>query len=97
MPDTSLVYFFLRVWYNEATKWMELRILKFDNTHVTIDLDKIAENFRVVSQQTGVPVLAMATVRSRLPGSCRMPAPILAFPLCWRRWSCAMPASRPPF
>ncbi len=33
--------------------------MKFDNTHVTIDLDKIAENFRIVSQQTGVPVLAV--------------------------------------
>ena len=33
--------------------------MKFDNTHVTIDLDKIAENFAIVSQQTGVPVLAV--------------------------------------
>ncbi len=33
--------------------------MKFDNTHVTIDLDKIAENFRIVSRQAGVPVLAV--------------------------------------
>ena len=33
--------------------------MKFDNTHVTIDLDKIGENFRIVSRQVGVPVLAV--------------------------------------
>ena len=33
--------------------------MKFDNTHVTIDLDKIGENFSIVSRQAGVPVLAV--------------------------------------
>ena len=32
---------------------MELRILKFDNTHVTIDLDIISENFRAIREKAG--------------------------------------------
>ncbi len=54
--------------------------MKFDNTHVTIDLDKIAYNFRVVAQQVGVPVLAVVKadayghgaiqVARQLEGSC---------------------------
>ena len=33
--------------------------MKFDNTHVTIDLDTIAANFKIVSQKAGVPVMAI--------------------------------------
>ena len=33
--------------------------MKFDNTHVTIDLDIIAANFKTISQKAGVPVMAI--------------------------------------
>ena len=33
--------------------------MKFDNTHVTIDLDVISENFRAIRQKAGVPVMAI--------------------------------------
>ena len=33
--------------------------MKFDNTHVTIDLDKIAANFRAIQEKVAVPVLAI--------------------------------------
>ena len=33
--------------------------MKFDNTYVSIDLDTIAENFRVICQKAGVPVMAI--------------------------------------
>ena len=33
--------------------------MKFDNTHVTIDLDTIAANFKIVAQKAGVPVMAI--------------------------------------
>ncbi len=33
--------------------------MKFDNTHVTIDLDIISENFRAIREKAGVPVMAI--------------------------------------
>ncbi len=33
--------------------------MDFDNTYVTIDLDRIAENFRAISEKAGVPVMAV--------------------------------------
>ena len=33
--------------------------MKFDNTHVTIDLDIIAANFRAIREKVGVPVMAI--------------------------------------
>ena len=33
--------------------------MKFDNTHVTIDLDIIAANFRAIREKAGVPVMAI--------------------------------------
>ena len=33
--------------------------MKFDNTHVTIDLDIIAANFRAIKEKAGVPVMAI--------------------------------------
>ncbi len=33
--------------------------MKFDNTHVTIDLDIIADNFRAIREKAGVPVMAV--------------------------------------
>jgi len=33
--------------------------LQYDNTHVTIDLDVISENFRAIRQKAGVPVMAV--------------------------------------
>ena len=33
--------------------------MKYDNTHVTIDLDRITQNFRAIRQKTGVPVMAV--------------------------------------
>ena len=39
--------------------YLELRILKFDNTHVTIDLDIISRNFRAIREKAGVPVMAI--------------------------------------
>ncbi len=33
--------------------------MKFDNTHVTIDLDIIAANFRAIAERVGVPVMAI--------------------------------------
>ena len=33
--------------------------MKFDNTHVTIDLDKIVANFRAIREKAGVPVMAI--------------------------------------
>ena len=33
--------------------------MKFDNTHVTIDLDIIAENFRAIQEKSSVPVMAI--------------------------------------
>ena len=33
--------------------------MKFDNTHVTIDLDKIAANFEKIREKAGVPVMAI--------------------------------------
>ena len=33
--------------------------MKFDNTYVSIDLDRIAENFRAIREKAGVPVLAI--------------------------------------
>ncbi len=33
--------------------------MNYDNTHVTIDLDIIAANFRAIRQKTGVPVMAI--------------------------------------
>ena len=38
---------------------MELRALKFDNTYVSIDLDRISANFRAIQQKAGVPVMAI--------------------------------------
>ena len=36
-----------------------MRVLQFDNTHVTIDLDVIPENFRAIREKAGVPVMAV--------------------------------------
>ena len=33
--------------------------MRFDNTYVTIDLDLIADNFRVIREKAGVPVMAV--------------------------------------
>ena len=33
--------------------------MKFDNTHVTIDLDILAANFRAIKEKAGVPVMAI--------------------------------------
>ena len=33
--------------------------MKFDNTHITIDLDIISRNFQAISQKAGVPVMAV--------------------------------------
>ncbi len=33
--------------------------MKFDNTHVTIDLDIIADNFRAIAEKVNVPVMAI--------------------------------------
>lgn len=33
--------------------------MDFDNTHITIDLDIIAENFRAIREKAGVPVMAI--------------------------------------
>ena len=33
--------------------------MQYDNTHVTIDLDVISENFRAIRQKAGVPVMAV--------------------------------------
>ncbi len=33
--------------------------MKFDNTHVTIDLDIISQNFRAIREKAGVPVMAI--------------------------------------
>ena len=33
--------------------------MKFDNTHITIDLDIIAANFRAIREKAGVPVMAV--------------------------------------
>lgn len=33
--------------------------MNYDNTHVTIDLDKIAANFRAIREKAGVPVMAV--------------------------------------
>ena len=33
--------------------------MKFDNTHVTIDLDILAANYRAIAKKTGVPVMAI--------------------------------------
>ncbi len=33
--------------------------MEFDNTHVTIDLDKISANFRAIQEKAGVPVMAV--------------------------------------
>lgn len=43
--------------------------MKFDNTHVTIDLDKIAANFAAVEQQAGVPVLAVVKANAYSHGA----------------------------
>ena len=54
--------------------------MKFDNTHVTIDLDVIAANFRAIAEKAGVPVMAIVKadayghgaiqVARQLEGSC---------------------------
>ncbi len=54
-----VIYFCIRLWYNAHSANWELRPLKFDNTHVTIDLDKIVSNFETVRKKAGVPVLAV--------------------------------------
>ena len=33
--------------------------MEFDNTHVTIDLDTISQNFRAIAEKVGVPVMAI--------------------------------------
>ena len=40
-------------------KALELSILKFDNTYVSIDLDRIAANFRAIREKAGAPVMAI--------------------------------------
>ena len=54
--------------------------MKFDNTHVTVDLDIIADNFRAIAEKVGVPVMAIVKadayghgaiqVARQLQGSC---------------------------
>ena len=55
----GVVYIFAAVCYNSKNYVLELSSLKFDNTYVSIDLDIIAENFRVIRQKAGVPVMAI--------------------------------------
>lgn len=38
---------------------MELRALRFDNTYLTIDLDRISNNFKAIQEKAGVPVMAI--------------------------------------
>jgi alanine racemase len=38
---------------------LELRTLRFDNTYLTIDLDRIAANFKAIQEKAGVPVMAI--------------------------------------
>ena len=33
--------------------------MKFDNTYVSIDLDRISANFRAIREKAGVPVMAI--------------------------------------
>ena len=33
--------------------------MRFDNTYLTIDLDRIAANFKEIQQKAGVPVMAI--------------------------------------
>ena len=54
--------------------------MRFDNTYLTIDLDRIAENFRAIQTKAGVPVMAVVKadayghgavqVARQLEGSC---------------------------
>ena len=54
--------------------------MKFDNTHVTIDLDIVEANFRAIAEKVGVPVMAIIKadayghgaiqVARQLQGSC---------------------------
>ena len=43
----------------ELTEILELKSVKFDNTHVTIDLDKITANFQTIAEKVGVPMMAI--------------------------------------
>ena len=52
--------------------FLELSDLKFDNTHVTIDLDIISENFRAIREKSGVPAMAVVKADAYGHGAVRV-------------------------